>query len=135
MMLTLCIILGFGLGGMVYGQDTSKSSGNVSLLQVLPAITFIIALVTGMLNLYIMNKLSSTKEEVLNIVRNEFKGELADIERRVATKEQVEFLRTEVKYMLKNIETKLNISSPDDRGIGTRRSSPNSGRGGQGKIS
>lgn len=86
---------------------------NYALLQILPAITFMLALVTGVLNLYIMNKLSKTKEEILTIVRLEFKTELHGLEARMATKEQIEFVRTEMGLMFKNIETKIDNRNTD----------------------
>lgn len=106
------------LVGLFYwsaAQAQTESKDSFSLLQILPAITFILALVTGVLNLYIMNKLGKTKEEILTLVRAEFKSELADFERRMATKEQIDFMRREFTLMLNNIETKIDSSASRDK--------------------
>lgn len=99
----------------VHSSAFAQGKESFTLLEVLPAVTFILALTTGMLNLYIMNRLGKTKEDILTIVRAEFKNELSDFEHRMATKEQVEFLKTELKLMLKNIEYKLDSSANRDK--------------------
>lgn len=92
-----------------------------TLLQILPFITFILALVTGMLNLYIMNKLGKTREEVLVIVRGEFKSEIHELETRMASKEQVKYVEETLKLMLKNIENKIDSSTLRDNYNDTRK--------------
>lgn len=92
-----------------------------TLLQVLPLITFILALVTGMLNLYIMNKLGKTREEVLSIVRGEFKSEIHELETRMASKEQVKYVEETLKLMLNNIENKIDRSTLRDNYNDTRK--------------
>lgn len=98
------ISVGITIGSNAFGQSQHEG---LTLLQVLPAITFLFALTTGILNLYIVNKLNKTEEKILTIIRGEFRNEISDLEKRMATTEQVGFVRTELKLMLEKIELKI----------------------------
>lgn len=87
----------------VFAQGNSASG----LLNILPAITFAITMVIGVLNLYLINRINKSKEEILLIVRREVKEELKDLETRMATQEQLDFFRKETKLLLEKIELKI----------------------------
>lgn len=80
----------------------------LSILQILPALTFLFALITGGLNLYVMNKLGKTREDVLNIIRAEVKEEVRRLETQQATREQVEFLRREFNIIFSSLREAIN---------------------------
>lgn len=94
-----------------YGQSQQPVQVQVAskgdVLTWLPGVTFALSIVIGILNLWVINKLNKSKEEILVIVRGEFNDKLSTIQDKAATKEQVDFLRVEVKLMLKNIEQKI----------------------------
>lgn len=87
----------------VFAQGNSTSG----LLSILPAVTFAITMVIGVLNLYLINRINKSKEEILLIVRKEVKEELKDLETRMATQEQLNFFRAETKLLLEKIELKI----------------------------
>lgn len=113
---TVLFILFFAKG---FGQEQQKltiDNESLTWLKVLPALTFLISIIAAVLNLYVINKLHKSKEEILSIVRGEIKEKIAHVEEDLkeevsvlASKEQVEFLRTEFKLTMKNIETKIDL--------------------------
>ncbi len=89
-------------------QGGSISNGFVELL---PAVTFISTVVISVVNVYLINRLNKSKEDVLKIVRSEFNAEMAALETKMATKEQLEFLRTEMRLTLQNIIDKIDLAA------------------------
>lgn len=99
----ILLLISMSLFTVAYAQ----ASNGLSLLQVLPFITFLLALITGMLNLYIMNKLGKTKEDILTIVRAEFKSGIHELEEKVSTKEQMDFLKKELLFTMEKIVSQI----------------------------
>lgn len=90
--------------GYVYAQSLDKA---VAWAQILPLITFIIAIGTGVFNLYLMNKLGKQREEILKIVRSEFKLELEN----VVTKKDIEHLQREIKLQFENMSLQIKLNN------------------------
>lgn len=113
---------------LAQGTNSNNTNQNgYTLLQLLPFITFGFALFTGALNLYVVNKLGRTKEEVLGIVRAELKAELQELEKDLSnsTKEKVDNLKTELLLNLKLIEMKIDNSARRDEYIDQKRTDKN----------
>lgn len=114
-MVLVCIVMGQSI--IAQAQSVVKENEGFTLLQILPGITFLLALATGFLNLYIMNKLGKAKDEILQIVRKELNGEVTKLETtmgNMVTKEHLEFVRREIALMLKNIEGKIDRGNDRD---------------------
>lgn len=79
------------------------------LLEWLPGVTFMFSIIIGILNLWVINKLNKSKDDILSIVRGELNAKVSSIEDKAATKEQLDFFRKEVKLMLINIEQKIDL--------------------------
>lgn len=77
-------------------------------VQILPAITFVSTVFISIVNVYLINRLNKSKEDVLKIVRAELKEEINELEKKMVTKDQMELVRTEMSYRLKSIEEKIN---------------------------
>lgn len=76
-------------------------------LQVLPLITTLFAICTGVFTLYIANKFSRFRE----IIRDEFEKKMSALETATVSKEQLEFAKTELKGLLKTIEMKIDFAA------------------------
>lgn len=80
--ISFCMCIAF----TVMGQSKIATE-SLTLLQILPAVTFVFALFTGGVSLYTVSQMRKSKEEILSIVRAEFKNEIHQLENRMAVKE------------------------------------------------
>jgi hypothetical protein len=104
----LCVLL-LVASNFVFGQAAPVSPPVVAYLQVLPLITFIIAIGTGILNLYIMGKLGKQREEILKIVRAEFKLEIDEVRKEMATKDSITALRESLSLQFDNLKLQIQL--------------------------
>lgn len=81
------------------------------LVELLPAVTFISTVLISIVNVYLINRLNKSKEDVLKIVRAEINSEITALESKMATKEHLEFFRSEMKLTLQNIELKIDLAA------------------------
>jgi hypothetical protein len=95
----------------IFGQAPTTTPGVEVWLKVLPLITFLIAIGTGILNLYIMGKLGKQREEILKIVRAEFKLEVDEIRKDMATKENITALRESLSLQFENLKLQIQLGS------------------------
>lgn len=108
--IAICGFVGYlVLTSTVAASQTSQVVSYDPLLKILPGITFVITTVVCVLNLYLYKRITGAKEEVLKIV----KTEIEKVEAKVATKEQLEFLRVEMKLTLKNIQRQVEFTNRD----------------------
>lgn len=94
------------------GDTTAlKQTKKMDILQILPMITFLFALITGVLNLYIMNKLYKTEEKIMSTFRIELKSEVLDLEKKMVTKEQLANMKELMGVQLENLGLKINLGN------------------------
>lgn len=77
-------------------------------VQVLPAVTFVSTIFISIVNVYLINRLNKSKDDVLRVVRAELNEEIKSLELRMATKEQLGWMREEMTLRLQTIEEKIN---------------------------
>lgn len=86
-----------------YIQPETKYSW---FMEILPLITFLFALITGALNLYVMNKVQKMKEEIFTSIESDMKEESKLIDNKIArlvNKESFDSFKQLLDQKLENI--------------------------------